>query len=92
MRYLYGSAEEKEKGNLTLFVAVDSEEKVQTCLQAFEKVVGDLNEPNSGVFLAWPISFSKGITSRQDKGDLIDGLADFYPHCCWDCHRCQSTR
>lgn len=69
MRYLYGSAEEKEKGNLTLFIAVDSEEKVQTCLQAVEKVVGDLNEPNSGVFLAWPISFSKGITSRQDKGD-----------------------
>ena len=69
MRYLYGGESENEKGNMTLFVAVDTEEKVQTCLQAAEKVVGDLNDPNSGVFLAWPLTFSKGITSHQLKGD-----------------------
>jgi len=69
MRYLYGSESEDEKGNLTLFVAVESEEKVHTCLHAAEKVVGDLNDPNSGVFLAWPLTFSKGIASHQLKGD-----------------------
>lgn len=50
-----------ETGNVTLFVAVQDEEMVKACLAAVESVVGDLNSPNTGVLMAWPIAISKGI-------------------------------
>ncbi len=34
---------------------------VEACLAATEKIVGDLDKPDTGVFSAWPLTFTKGI-------------------------------
>ncbi len=67
MRYTYGDTPMQEKGNITLFVMVGDEALVHTCLFKVEEIVGDLNQPNSGVFTAWPVAINKGIPTRADK-------------------------
>ena len=67
MRYSYGETATEETGNVTLFVMVQSEKMVNICLQVIEAVVGDLNEPNTGVFSAWPIIKTKGIASLTEN-------------------------
>jgi hypothetical protein len=70
MRYTYGSDFPGwESGNITLLVMVQSEAMVQKCLQAAENVVGDLDQPNTGVFSAWPLSFSKGVPGINETRD-----------------------
>lgn len=64
MRYIYGDAPLEEKGNLTLFVIVRDERGVQLCLEEVEKIVGDLDGPNTGVFAAWPLAHVKGVPAR----------------------------
>ncbi len=64
MRYAYAESL-VETGNVTLFVAVQNEDWVKVCLEAVESVVGDLSGPNTGVLMAWPIAFSKGILSSE---------------------------
>ena len=60
MRYSYGS-DPGEKGNITLFAIVSSEAIVQGCLSATERITGDLNDPDTGVFASWPLSVVKGV-------------------------------
>lgn len=50
-----------EEGHYTLFVVVESEEMVNTCLDATETVTGNLDEPNTGVLMAWPLIKVKGF-------------------------------
>jgi len=70
MRYSYGNTAAEESGNVTLFVMVNSEKMVNICLQVIEATVGDLDEPNTGVFSAWPIIMTKGIRSlTEDQKD-----------------------
>lgn len=64
MRYAFGSPS-AERGNVTLLTVVENEEKVQNCMEATESVIGDFSEPNTGIFIAWPLAFAKGVTSRQ---------------------------
>ncbi len=73
MRYSYGLSNLHEAENLSLFVVVEDEEQVKSCLSATEEVIGDLNEPNTGVFTAWPLTFTKGISMKRDVGGA-DGL------------------
>jgi len=47
--------------HFTLFTIVESEAIAQNCIQAAEKVVGDLDEPNTGVLAIWPIAMVKGV-------------------------------
>jgi hypothetical protein len=61
MRYLFQSPDLFEEGHLTLFVIVNGEALVQSCLQAAETVAGDLNAPDTGVFAAWPLAFVRGV-------------------------------
>lgn len=68
MRYTYDNSLMEETGNLTLFVMVENENEVHSCLKAIENIVGDLEQPNTGVFSAWPLTMTKGIPSNQ-KGD-----------------------
>ncbi len=68
MRYAYQGDVTTEVGNLTFMVIVDNEQKVKTCLECVEEVVGDLNQPHTGVFSAWPLTTIKGIPS-MDKGN-----------------------
>ena len=51
----------EEESHYTLFVIVEDESKVQTCLSKVEEIVGDLNQPNTGIIASWPLSFVKGI-------------------------------
>ncbi len=50
-----------EKGHYTLLAAVRDETVVDACLSAAEDVVGDLDQPNTGIFAAWPLSTAKGL-------------------------------
>lgn len=45
----------------TLFAAVPAEDLVQKALQAAEKITGNLDDPNTGIFAAWPLTVSKGV-------------------------------
>jgi nitrogen regulatory protein PII len=51
----------EEEGHFTLFVIVQDEELVRACLAAVERVVGDLDQPNTGVLAAWPLAVVKGV-------------------------------
>jgi hypothetical protein len=44
---------------------VPDQAAVNNCLAATEKVVGDLNEPHTGVFTYWLLSNVKGIMKHQ---------------------------
>jgi hypothetical protein len=50
-----------EENHYTLFAIVRDEAVVNKCLAASESVVGNLNEPNTGVFAAWPLPVVKGV-------------------------------
>jgi len=65
MRYLMQSSGVMEEGHLTLLAIVKDLEMVQACLKATEEIVGDLDEPNSGVMAAWPLSFVKGVPGKK---------------------------
>lgn len=65
MRYRYGENQAGEKDNITLLSIVENEDCVRKCLDSAEQIVGDLNNPNTGVFCAWPLFTTKGI--KNDK-------------------------
>lgn len=67
MRYVYGENMTREVGNLTLFAIVEDEIKIQDCLSATEKVVGNLDNPNTGVFSAWPLALVKGLNNLIEE-------------------------
>ncbi len=60
-----------EESHYTLFTVVPDEQTAQRCLEAAEKIVGDLDVPHSGIFAAWELSLVKGVPSqlqnREDK-------------------------
>lgn len=63
-RYRFGMPADREpgaRGNLTLFAIVPDEATANRCLIEVEAVVGDLNQPNTGVFAAWPLGVVKGL-------------------------------
>ncbi|MGH2541853.1 MAG: hypothetical protein ACRDIB_03595 [Ardenticatenaceae bacterium] len=47
--------------NATLFAIVDGQVEVQEVLARTEEVVGDLDDPLTGVFFATPLSYVKGV-------------------------------
>jgi hypothetical protein len=49
-----------EQGSYTLFSTAATAELVEQCLDATEQVVGSLQEPNTGVIVAWPVAFVRG--------------------------------
>lgn len=61
LRYVYGTSVPQESGNVTLFAVVENENLVQACLAATEKVTGDLDQPDTGIFAAWPVYLTKGM-------------------------------
>lgn len=69
MRYLYTSREASEKENVTLIAIVDDQAMTEKCLQLTESVIGDLNQPNTGIFAAWPLSMVKGLSSHEIEKD-----------------------
>lgn len=61
MRYVFPTTGMVEESHYILFAIVESNEVVQACLQATEQLVGNLDDPNTGVFAAWPLDFVKGL-------------------------------
>ncbi len=68
MPFLIGGME-SERGNITLLAVVEDEDMIQRCLKTAEEVIGDFDSPNSGVFTAWPLTFTKGAARRTNTGD-----------------------
>ena len=68
MRYIFQTPGLIEEGHLTLFVIVEGEQMVQDCLHATEKIVTDLDGPNTGVFAAWPLACVRGVPPRNKVG------------------------
>jgi len=66
MRYTFSDTSMQERGNYSLFVIVPGEKLVQACLAATEEVIGDLNDPNTGVFSAWPLAVVKGVPGQEE--------------------------
>lgn len=58
-----------EEGNLTLITIVRDERKIEKCIQATETIVGDLNDPNTGILTAWPLSHIKGLPNPDPQED-----------------------
>ena len=51
----------------TLMAIVADESLIQAALEASESVVGDLNNGRTGVFAAWPLSFTKGLDKKKTE-------------------------
>jgi hypothetical protein len=67
-RFDFGQlARHYEEGHYTLFAVVEGEDMVHKCLTATESVVGDLDEPNTGVLAAWPLGVVKGAHKSVDR-------------------------
>lgn len=64
-RYSFGFqrlAEGKSyEGHYTLYTAVPDDAAVEKCLTAAEAVVGNLDDPNTGMLASWDLSHSKGV-------------------------------
>ena len=71
-RYLFGLpglADSAARSQYTLFAIVPDQRTAELCLEATERIVGDLSEPNTGVFAAWELSLAKGVPGRPgDSG------------------------
>lgn len=68
LRFLYASPEPDEIENLTIFTIVPDEETVNKSREIIESVVGDLDQPNTGIFAAWKLDQVKGVSPcAEDK-------------------------
>lgn len=65
-RYLFG-ASTSEVGHLTLLAVVPDEAIVHACLQETEKLIGSLDNPDTGIFTAWPLSLVKGVSAQTGE-------------------------
>jgi hypothetical protein len=68
MRYVFQTVGNIEESHFTLLAIVESHEVVQACLQATERLVGDLDDPNTGIFAAWPLAVVKGLPPARETG------------------------
>lgn len=71
-RYAFGlgqSGAHIEVGHYTLMAIVPDEDAVRACLAAAERIVGDLDGPNTGVMASWDLSVVKGVPGHlRDEG------------------------
>ncbi len=69
MQYLYSSPVMDEKENITLFAIVPNNKAVDDCLALIESVVGDMSNPDTGIFAAWELDRIKGLRSPENAGE-----------------------
>jgi len=56
------------ENHMTLFVVVENRKIVEMCLEKVESIVGDLDGPNTGILVSWPIEILKGLP--DDNGEV----------------------
>lgn len=67
-RYAFGRGQGLvEEGHYTLFSIVPDQDAVERCLHATEEVVGDLDQPNTGILAAWPLAIAKGVPADAGR-------------------------
>ncbi|SCX96294.1 hypothetical protein [Alkaliphilus peptidifermentans] len=56
--------------NKTIFVVIDSDESRKKAIDAIERIVGDLNKPDTGIVMTLPIDFCKGLVKTEGDESL----------------------
>lgn len=59
---LFGSNQEFSR---TIFTVVDNQEMVDDVVRATQSIVGDLNEPDTGMLVVLPISQAYGLSKKS---------------------------
>jgi nitrogen regulatory protein PII len=54
------------ENHMTLFVVVENRAIVEKALEAAETIVGNMDEPDTGIFVAWPIEIIKGLPHDEE--------------------------
>jgi hypothetical protein len=60
-----GLLRSNQEGHYTLFAIVANEEVARRGLAAAEAVLGDLDQPHTGVMAAWPLALVKGVPGER---------------------------
>ncbi|PKO02086.1 MAG: hypothetical protein CVU43_09715 [Chloroflexi bacterium HGW-Chloroflexi-5] len=64
--------QQEERLNRTLFTIVDGDEMVDKVINATQSVIGDLNNPNTGILSVLPVVKTYGLNRKEevdeDKG------------------------
>lgn len=63
----YSLSEFQEEGNYILWAVLKQKSLIKKCLIATEKITGDLDNPRTGVFAAWPLEMAKGLAKNFNK-------------------------
>lgn len=56
----------EQEGHYTLFVIVQNRDMVMACQRAAEAIVGNLNDPHTGVLAAWQLDVVAGVPQREE--------------------------
>jgi hypothetical protein len=67
LRYRLDPMITHEAGHYTLMAIVPNKNLVENCLQATEKLLGNLDLPDTGVFTAWPLDVVKGLHKNYSE-------------------------
>ena len=51
-----------EEGNITLMTVLRTKEILNNCVSTAESIIGDLNNPDTGIVFSWPLEFVKGVS------------------------------
>jgi nitrogen regulatory protein PII len=54
------------ENHMTLFVVVENRDIVKKALETVESIVGDLDEPDTGILVAWPVEILKGLPDEEE--------------------------
>jgi hypothetical protein len=55
--------------HMTLFVVVENRAIVQKALETAESIVGNLDDADTGILVAWPIEIVKGLPDEEEPRD-----------------------
>jgi hypothetical protein len=64
-----GTPQGTEIGHYTLLSVVPDESWVLRCQEAAESVMGDLNNPHTGILASWPLTYCKGVGGGSPGGE-----------------------
>ncbi len=65
-RFAFTTANADESSK-TLIAMVEDEQVVKNCLTETENLIGDLSEPNTGIFSYWQAAEIKGLHKNYNK-------------------------